>query len=71
MPILEEIREKYGGHISLSDVAGKHGATKNGYNLQFRHGEMLVFLPRIIPHLVEKKERAIAVLEFLQSRHKG
>ena len=64
LPILEEIRAKYGGRISLQVKEGVRGTTKDGYRLSFRYGEMLLLLPAIIPYLVEKKIGPLLYLNF-------
>lgn len=69
-PVLEQMRERYGGLLLLKGEAGVRRATKNCYALFWRRDEMKILLPRIIPFLVEKKERAQAVLDYLESRNK-
>lgn len=70
LPVLEQIQNKYGGTLRIVIYAGERKATKNAYELYLRYDEMKVLLPNIIPYLVEKKDRAQAVLDFLESRNK-
>ena len=64
LPMLEHIQFHVGGHISEDD----RGRIKT-YQLNFRVHEQIELLPRIIPYLIVKKQKAIERLKYLKANN--
>ena len=67
---LERIQETYGGKISYM---GKSALSNNDlWYIRFRKKEILEMLPKVIPHLIMKKEQAQMLLKAAQitDRHR-
>ena len=64
-PMLEHIQFHLGGNIVADERINK----KITYQLCFRIHEQIELLPKIIPYLIVKKEKAINRLKYLQSNN--
>lgn len=61
---LEEIKKSFGGAICLGGVSPL--SKSRIYSLRFRATEIRKLLPKIIPHLILKKQEAIVLREGLK-----
>jgi len=59
LKLLEWIKNNFGGYISKKKIKKKNWT--QGYNLQI--GNIQNWLPKVVPYLVGKKQKAILLLE--------
>jgi hypothetical protein len=72
--MLTEISNKVGSGTmnTLIDKRRKDGIEgRHTYDLRFYPNQQRIILPKIIPHLIQKKEMATVLLEFLDFRQKS
>lgn len=65
LDLLTKIQLQYGGNIYEHLKPGQHKATKSAYKLYWNKKEGIELCKTLIPHLIIKKEVAIAVLAYL------
>jgi len=68
--MLRSLQVRFGGHIVKANApANKHW--RQAYLLFFRRNEILTLLPKVIPYLTAKRQKAELMLEYMNTRTRG
>ena len=65
--LLRSLQGRFGGHIVKANTPADKN-WKQGYILFFRRKEMLALLPKVIPYLTAKRQKAELLLEYMNTR---
>jgi hypothetical protein len=67
--LLGSLHGRFGGHLVKANIPA-HKNWRQGYILFFRRKEMLMLLPKVIPHLTAKRQKAELLFEYMSTRTK-